>query len=140
MPTVTGSWATGSLAAAVSESVAWKRCSPMVMLSLMRSSCGLSVVGVGSCEWEGLVVEGAPVGGLSVSVSPHPTAARPTTVDSAIARSVRVTGIEGIRSPVRRMSEGQQHLRGGALVHRLVALRRLVQREGEVEHLAGVDL
>src|ERR671913_138557 len=38
------------------------------------------------------------------------------------------------------MSEGEQHFRGGALVHRLVALRRLVQREGEVEDLAGVDL
>src|SRR4051812_33775252 len=37
------------------------------------------------------------------------------------------------------MSGGEQHLRGGALVHRLVALRRLVQREGEVEDLAGVD-
>src|SRR4051794_23093337 len=37
------------------------------------------------------------------------------------------------------MSEGEQHFRGGALVHRSVALRRLVQREGEVEDLAGVD-
>src|SRR5829696_9048265 len=143
MSMVTGSWATRSLAAALSESVAWKRCSPMVMVTLMRSACGLSEVGVGFGELVGLVVEGAPVGGRPVSVSvspPHPAPARPTTADSAVARSVRDMGIEGIRSPVRRMSEGEQHLRGGALVHRLVALRRLVQREGEVEDLAGVDL
>src|SRR4051812_44070621 len=37
-------------------------------------------------------------------------------------------------------SEGEQHLGGAALVHRLVALGRLLQREGEVEDLARVDL
>ena len=38
------------------------------------------------------------------------------------------------------VSEGEQDLGGGALVHRLVALGSLLEREGEVEDLAGVDL
>src|SRR4051794_5578602 len=88
---VTGSCATRSLAAALSVTVAWKRCSPMVMLMvLMGSSCWLGEVPV--------------------------------------------------RSPVRRRSDGEQDLRGGALVHRLVALRRLVEGQREVEDLARVDL
>ncbi len=82
-----------------------------------------------------------PAGGrsVSVSVSPHPAPARPITANSAAARSVRGMGIEGIHSPVVRLSEDEQHFGGGAPVHRLVARRRLVQREGEVEDPAGVD-
>jgi len=38
------------------------------------------------------------------------------------------------------VSDGEQDLGGGALVHGLVALGCLVEREGEVEDLAGVDL
>src|SRR5659263_488945 len=34
----------------------------------------------------------------------------------------------------------QQRLNRAALVHRAVALRHLVERQGQVEHLAGVDL
>lgn len=37
------------------------------------------------------------------------------------------------------MSEGEEHLGGAALVHGLVALCRLLQGQGEVEDLAGVD-
>src|SRR5438105_1856914 len=37
-------------------------------------------------------------------------------------------------------SDGEQRLDGAAFVHGAVALGDLVEREGEVEHLAGVDL
>ena len=40
----------------------------------------------------------------------------------------------------RAISERQQNLGGAALVHRLVALGGLLEREREVEDLAGVDL
>jgi hypothetical protein len=36
-------------------------------------------------------------------------------------------------------SWAQQRLDGAALVHRVVALRYLIKRQGQVEHLAGVD-
>src|SRR3954452_5655874 len=138
MSMATGSWDTRSLAAALSESVAWKRCSPMVMLIFMRSSCGLSEVGVGVRAWVGLAVEGAPVGSrpVPVSVSPQPVPARTTTADSAKVRSVRDMRIEGIRSPVPRLSEGEQDLRGGVLIHRLVAVRAQMV----LDHIGGDDL
>src|SRR4051794_6653703 len=139
MSMVTGSWATRSLAAALSESVAWKRCSPMVRSIAMRSSWGLSEMGVGEEPvLEGEPVDGAPLGERPLSVSPHPAAVRPTAADSAVARSARDMGIDASVLHLRRMSEGEQDLGGGALVHRLVALRRILQREGEVEDLAGV--
>src|ERR671916_359154 len=37
-------------------------------------------------------------------------------------------------------SEREQHLRGAALVHSLVPLGGLIERQGEVEDLAWVDL
>src|SRR5262245_13516207 len=36
-------------------------------------------------------------------------------------------------------SQGEQHLDGAPLVHRAVALGGLLEREGEVEHVAGGD-
>src|SRR5574342_545302 len=41
---------------------------------------------------------------------------------------------------VRYTSRAQQRLDGAALVHRAVALRDLVERQGQVEHLAWIDL
>ena len=37
-------------------------------------------------------------------------------------------------------SDGQQGLDGAALVHRAIALRHLIQRQSQIENLAGVDL
>src|SRR5579871_3904299 len=44
------------------------------------------------------------------------------------------------RRPPPGLSGAQQCLDGPALVHRAVALGHLVQRQGHVENLAGVDL
>jgi hypothetical protein len=46
----------------------------------------------------------------------------------------------GAKSLSRAGSECQEHFGGAALVHRLVALGCLIEREGEVEDLARVDL
>src|SRR5436190_3282294 len=87
------------------------------------------------------------------------TAPRPTTSSTAESRSRARTwtttsfpassNVSAARRPrpsaepltkTRAISERQQHLGCAAFVHRLVPVGRFVEREGEVEDLAGVDV
>ena len=59
-----------------------------------------------------------------------------------VADPVKIMPVPGVRQPppVSASLRTQEHLDGAALVHGLVPLGRLVQRQFEIEHLSRVDL
>src|SRR4029078_2161848 len=65
------------------------------------------------------------------------TTSWPSSSSVSAARRPRPSADPGMKT--RAISEREQHLRGAPLVHRLVTLRRLLERKAEVEDLAWVD-
>ena len=54
--------------------------------------------------------------------------------------SSRQNDLRSIRLPLREYLSTEQCLDRPPLVHRAIALRHLIERQGQVEHLAGIDL